>query len=184
MVRTPQPLRLAAVLVGAGAEPSQLDGTCLEVRGLDRTRIGDLAFRNEIPLHELSVRSMADDPVVAVLEACRRPASVVPVQAPATARVPEHARAKVSMPFLGGRATEAEAEEEPGARSPAESALLSVMEVPRSATEAASGPSEPREPAGNVRVRDTATSATTTTTRAETPAAAAEGLAAEQEGAR
>ncbi len=34
IVRTPQVLRFAAVLVGAGAEPTQLDGACLEVRGL------------------------------------------------------------------------------------------------------------------------------------------------------
>ena len=101
IVRTPQVLRFAAVLVAAGAEPTQLDGACLEVRGLDRARVGDLAFRNEIPLHELSVRSAAEDPLVAVLEACRRPPAVLPVQAPATVQVPEHAEAQVLMPFSG-----------------------------------------------------------------------------------
>jgi ABC-2 type transport system ATP-binding protein len=99
MVRTPQLLRFAAVLVGAGAEPTQLDGACLEVRGLDRTRIGDLAFRNEIPLYELSVRSPGEDPVVAVLETCHRPVAVLPVQAPPVADVPQHAEARVGMPF-------------------------------------------------------------------------------------
>ena len=99
IVRTPQVLRLAAILVAAGAEPTQLDGACLEVRGLDRARIGDLAFRNEVPLHELSVRKPGDDPVVAVLEACRRPPAVVPVQAPPAVRVPEVAQAVVRMPF-------------------------------------------------------------------------------------
>jgi hypothetical protein len=135
IVRTPQVLRFAAVLVAAGAEPTQLDGACLEVRGLDRARVGDLAYRNEIPLHELSVRSAAEDPVVAVLEACRRPPSVLPVQAPATVQVPEHAEAQVLMPFsgladggAGGNGVETD--------SAAESALLSVIEVPKSATEA------------------------------------------------
>jgi ABC-2 type transport system ATP-binding protein len=102
LVRTPQVLRLAAVLVGAGAEPTQLDGACLEVRGLDRARIGDLAFRNEIPLHELSVRSPADDPVVAVLEACHRPPAVVPVQAPPAVGRPGRTKARVGMPFGAG----------------------------------------------------------------------------------
>jgi ABC-2 type transport system ATP-binding protein len=131
-VRTPQVLRFAAVLVAAGAEPTQLDGACLEVRGLDRARIGDLAFRNEIPLHELAVRSAADDPVVAVLEACRRPPSVLPVQAPATVQVPEHAEAEVAMPFSGSASFEPE--------SAAESALLSVIEMPKSASEASTDP--------------------------------------------
>jgi ABC-2 type transport system ATP-binding protein len=102
IVRTPQVLRLAAVLVGAGAEPTQLDGACLEVRGLDRARIGDLAFRNDVPLHELSVRSPADDPVVAVLEACHRPAAVVPVQAPPAVGRPGNTKARVGMPFGAG----------------------------------------------------------------------------------
>jgi ABC-2 type transport system ATP-binding protein len=159
IVRTPQVLRFAAVLVGAGAEPTQLDGACLEVRGLDRARVGDLAFRNEIPLHELAVRSAADDPVVAVLEACRRPPAVVPVQAPPTVRVPEHAEAQVSMPFaheaeMGAGASASTAESE--ADLAAESALLSVMEAPRRTAEEVSAPSEPREPLGNVRVRATA----------------------------
>ena len=141
IVRTPQVLRFAAVLVAAGAEPTQLDGACLEVRGLDRARVGDLAYRNEIPLHELSVRSAAEDPVVAVLEACRRPPSVLPVQAPATVQVPEHAEAQVLMPFSGlgsggGRGGKRAAEPE----SAAESALLSVIEVPKSATEAVPAP--------------------------------------------
>jgi ABC-type multidrug transport system ATPase subunit len=213
IVRTPQVLRFAAVLVAAGAEPTQLDGACLEVRGLDRARIGDLAFRNEIPLHELSVRSMADDPVVSVLEACRRPASVVPVQAPATARVPDHARAKVAMPFLGGGAAKRVVESRSGAatatgtsesQSSAESALLSIMEMSRSATDASSTPAEPREPVGNVRVRETARSApatgatdaptTTYAAAASTPsnpstaspdhAATADGIATDQEGVR
>lgn len=99
IVRTPQVLRLAAVLVAAGAEPTQLDGSCLEVRGLDRARIGDLAFRNEIPLHELSVRALGDDPVAAALDACRRLPAVVPVQAPPAGRVPDHPAPTVSMPF-------------------------------------------------------------------------------------
>lgn len=184
VVRTPQVLRFAAVLVAAGAEPTQLDGACLEVQGLDRARIGDLAFRNEIPLHELSVRSMADDPVVAVLEGCRRPASVVPVQAPATARVPDHPRAKVAMPFRGGGRSRSAADSEsaePGEGSAAESALLSIMEVPRSASEESAASAEARDPQGNVRLREAATSAS------EASSAATEqftGQAVEQEGVR
>ena len=103
IVRTPQVLRLAAVLVGAGAEPTQLDGACLEVRGLDRARIGDLAFRNDVPLHELSVRSATDDPVVAVLEACHRPIAVVPVQSPPAVGRPGNTGARVGMPFGASR---------------------------------------------------------------------------------
>ena len=145
IVRTPQVLRFAAVLVAAGAEPTQLDGACLEVRGLDRARIGDLAFRKEIPLHELAVRSAAQDPLVAVLEACRRPPAVLPVQAPPAVQVPEHTEAKVAMPF--GRSDQAQPD------SAAESALLSVVEVSKSASEASSAPAEPREPMGNVQLR-------------------------------
>jgi ABC-type multidrug transport system ATPase subunit len=99
IVRTPQVLRLAAILVAAGAEPTQLDGACLEVRGLDRARIGDLAFRNEVPLHELSVRTPGEDPVVAVFEACRKPPAVVPVQTPPAVSVPDAVQAAVRMPF-------------------------------------------------------------------------------------
>ncbi len=109
IVRTPQALRLAAILVAAGAEPTQLDGACLEVRGLDRARIGDLAFRNDVPLHELAVRTPGEDPVVAVLEACRKPPTVVPVQTPPAVRVPDAAPATVRMPFEG-----AFGQEEPG----------------------------------------------------------------------
>lgn len=103
IVRTPLALRLAAILVAAGAEPTQIDGSCLEVRGLDRARIGDLAFRNEVPLHELSVRKPGEDPVIAMLEACRKPPAVVPVQTPPTGQVPETAPpAGVRMPFDSG----------------------------------------------------------------------------------
>lgn len=131
MVRTPQLLRFAAVLVGAGAEPTQLDGSCLEVRGLDRTRVGDLAFRNEIPLYELSVRSPGEDPVVAVLETCHRPVAVLPVQAPPVVDVPQHSAARVGMPFgvAAGGAGDASGTGAPGpsARSsPDESVGLSL----------------------------------------------------------
>ena len=69
---------------------------------MDRARVGDLAFRTEIPLHELSVRSPGEDPVTAALEACRRQPAVLPVQAPPTGRVPEHPEPRVAMPFLAG----------------------------------------------------------------------------------
>lgn len=147
IVRTPQVLRFAAVLVGAGAEPTQLDGACLEVRGLDRARIGDLAFRNEIPLHELAVRSATDDPVVAVLDACRRPPAVLPVQAPATAQVPEHSEAEVTMPFGGTGSGTGSASGSGETDADEESGLLSVIEVPKSASEAPTEAPAPSEPA-------------------------------------
>lgn len=137
-VRTPQVLRLAAVLVAAGAEPTQLDGACLEVRGLDRARIGDLAFRSEIPLHELSVRSSAQDPVIAVLQACRRPPAVLPVQTPPAVRVPEHASARVTMPFETGT-TPAASHQAPPAQLP---------QLPQSAQPAQAAPlAPPAQPA-------------------------------------
>jgi ABC-2 type transport system ATP-binding protein len=145
IVRTPQVLRFAAVLVAAGAEPNQLDGARLEVRGLDRARVGDLAFRNEIPLHELAVRSAAADPVVAVLEACRRPPTVLPVQAPATARVPEHHEAEVKMPFTGFgsfRSASASASMTPSATTPLSPSMTSSATTPLSPsmTSSASAP--------------------------------------------
>jgi len=84
---------------------------------------------------------------VAVLEACRRPPAVLPVQAPAAVRVPEHAEARVAMPF-GREGAQGEAE------SSLESELLSVVEMPRSASEEASASAESREPLGNVRLRE------------------------------
>jgi len=137
MVRTPQLLRFAAVLVGAGAEPTQIDSACLEVRGLDRARIGELAFRNEIPLHELSVRSPADDPVVAVLEACHLPPGVLPVQTPPVTGVPRHAEARVGMPF-GTAAGEGDHAAAGADRGADESVGLSLL--------------DPREGRQNVRV--------------------------------
>jgi hypothetical protein len=52
------------------------------VRGLDRARVGDLAYRHSIPVHELSDHFSGSDPGDRVLAACtgRRARPVVPIQ--------------------------------------------------------------------------------------------------------
>lgn len=196
IVRTPQVLRFAAVLVGAGAEPTQLDGACLEVRGLDRARIGDLAFRNEIPLHELSARSATDDPVVAVLQTCHRPAAVVPVQAPPAVGLPEHTGARVGMPFgtpdNGRPPGDAEAPGDGGA-APLSLSLVDLADggpivrllstPPPQPSERSGGTVEPRfgaeREAGGEASSVTTTTATTATATATTAATTAETTTAE-----
>ena len=81
VVRSPQIVRFAAILAEAGARGTQGDGACLEVRGLDRARVGDLAYKHGIPVHELSERFTGSDPVELVLAACSgRNKPVVPLQ--------------------------------------------------------------------------------------------------------
>lgn len=82
VVRSPQIVRFAAILAEAGARSTQGEGACLEVRGLDRARVGDLAYRHGIPVHELSDRFTGSDPGDLVLAACtgRRARAVVPIQ--------------------------------------------------------------------------------------------------------
>ncbi len=81
VVRSPQIVRFAALLAEAGARSSQSDGASLEVRGLDRARIGDLAYRHGVPLHELAERFTGTDPGDIVLAACSgRGRAVVPLQ--------------------------------------------------------------------------------------------------------
>jgi ABC-type multidrug transport system ATPase subunit len=81
VVRSPQILRFAALLSDAGAHSTQGEGASIEVRGLDRARIGDLAYRYGIPLHELAERSTGSDPGDVVLAACSsRGRAVVPIQ--------------------------------------------------------------------------------------------------------
>ncbi|MFC5183214.1 ABC transporter ATP-binding protein [Actinomadura harenae] len=56
LVRVDDPGRLASVLVGAGGDvASEADGA-LAVRGLAPRRIGDLAARADVAVHELAVR--------------------------------------------------------------------------------------------------------------------------------
>jgi ABC-type multidrug transport system ATPase subunit len=82
VVRSPQIVRFAAILGEAGARSTQGEGACLEVRGLDRARVGDLAYRHNIPVHELSDRFTGSDPGDLVLASCtgRRVRPVVPIQ--------------------------------------------------------------------------------------------------------
>jgi ABC-type multidrug transport system ATPase subunit len=81
VVRSPQIVRFAALLAEAGARSSQSDGASLEVRGLDRARIGDLAYRHGVPLHELAERFTGTDPGDVVLAACAgRGRAIVPLQ--------------------------------------------------------------------------------------------------------
>ncbi|MFJ4190784.1 ATP-binding cassette domain-containing protein [Kitasatospora sp. NPDC089509] len=55
-VRGPQMARLADLLVGQGAEVRRDGGAGLAVAGIDRTEIGELAYRHGILLHELADR--------------------------------------------------------------------------------------------------------------------------------
>lgn len=55
-VRTPRPTDLADVLTAEGATVGR-DGTLLHVTGLDAARVGDLACRHALPLHELAPRA-------------------------------------------------------------------------------------------------------------------------------
>lgn len=81
IVRSPQIVRFAAILAEAGARSTQGEGACLEVRGLDRARVGDLAFRHGIPVHELSEHFSGSDPADVVLAACSgRSRPIVPLQ--------------------------------------------------------------------------------------------------------
>ncbi|MFI9364164.1 ATP-binding cassette domain-containing protein [Kitasatospora sp. NPDC053057] len=61
-VRGPQMARLADLLVSQGAEVRPDGGAGLAVAGIDRTEIGELAYRNGILLHELADR-VVEQPV-------------------------------------------------------------------------------------------------------------------------
>ncbi|MFH9349888.1 ATP-binding cassette domain-containing protein [Kitasatospora sp. NPDC017646] len=61
-VRGPQMARLADLLVSQGAEVRPDGGASLAVAGIDRTEIGELAYRNGILLHELADR-VVEQPV-------------------------------------------------------------------------------------------------------------------------
>ncbi|MFB7945220.1 ATP-binding cassette domain-containing protein [Kitasatospora phosalacinea] len=56
LVRGPQMARLADLLVAQGGQVRRDGGAGLAVSGIDRTEIGELAYRNGILLHELSDR--------------------------------------------------------------------------------------------------------------------------------
>lgn len=55
-VRTPQVARLSALLRAEGVHTTRPGGTALTVLGADRARVGEIAFRGGILLHELAER--------------------------------------------------------------------------------------------------------------------------------
>ncbi|MFI6983249.1 ATP-binding cassette domain-containing protein [Embleya sp. NPDC050154] len=55
-VRTPQVARLSALLRAEGVHTTRPGGTTLTVLGADRARVGEIAFRGGILLHELAER--------------------------------------------------------------------------------------------------------------------------------
>ena len=57
LVRTPDPARLSTALAADGVEVAGGDGTSLTVTGLTAQRIGDLAFRAGLAVHELTPQS-------------------------------------------------------------------------------------------------------------------------------
>jgi ABC-2 type transport system ATP-binding protein len=87
LVRSPHIVRFAGILTEAGATDLRTEGACLEVRGMDRARIGDLAFRNQVPVYELADRPPSSHPADVVLTACSgTPRAVVPIQPGAASR--------------------------------------------------------------------------------------------------
>ncbi|MEU5386493.1 ATP-binding cassette domain-containing protein [Kitasatospora cineracea] len=62
LVRGPQMARLADLLVAQGGQVRRDGGAGLAVSGIDRTEVGELAYRNGILLHELADR-VAERPV-------------------------------------------------------------------------------------------------------------------------
>jgi ABC-2 type transport system ATP-binding protein len=106
IVRSPQIPRFAALLTEAGARVSPGEGASLEVRGLDRARVGDLAFRYAVPLHELAERYTGTDPADYVLAACSgQPDPVLPPQDGLNVRLsaPRNARERgVGVAYRGG----------------------------------------------------------------------------------
>ena len=59
LVRTSDPSRLAAALAADGVAVSGAEGQALTVTGLTAERIGDLAFRAGVPVHELTPHSVS-----------------------------------------------------------------------------------------------------------------------------
>jgi ABC-2 type transport system ATP-binding protein len=53
-VRTPQPDALVAAVRRAGASVTAAAGNAIVVQGMAADRVGDLAFANRVPLHELT----------------------------------------------------------------------------------------------------------------------------------
>jgi ABC-type multidrug transport system ATPase subunit len=78
VVRSPQIVRLAGILAEAGARTAMGEGACLEVRGLDRARVGDLAYRHGVPVHELAERFTGTEPADLVLARCSGQDAVAP----------------------------------------------------------------------------------------------------------
>jgi ABC-type multidrug transport system ATPase subunit len=70
VVRSPQIVRFAGILAEVGVRTAMGEGACLEVRGLDRSGVGDLAYRHGVPVHELAERFTGREPADLVLAGC------------------------------------------------------------------------------------------------------------------
>ncbi|HEV2638422.1 MAG TPA: ATP-binding cassette domain-containing protein [Actinocrinis sp.] len=70
VVRSPQIVRFADVLSAAGARTAMGESGCLEVRGMDRAGVGEMAYRHGVPVYELAERFTGSDPADLVLAGC------------------------------------------------------------------------------------------------------------------
>ncbi|MFJ8627274.1 ATP-binding cassette domain-containing protein [Kitasatospora sp. NPDC093550] len=155
-VRGPQMARLADLLVGQGAEVRRDGSVGLAVAGIDRTEIGELAYRHGILLHELADRVVEQPVPRAVLPTpsgrsggllVRPVADAVPGPAPSAEADPGTASPQVPGPARPSAV-------EPSATEP-------------SATEAAVA--EPAEPAGGESAVDPDAQVTTRQSRVPRP---------------
>ena len=153
IVRSPQIVRFAAILAEAGARSAQGEGACLEVRGLDRARVGDLAYRHGIPVHELSERFTGSDPGDVVLAACSgRSRPIVPFQgfpetasevsgilasimaSPLPESVPESVSESVAASWAAGSAEGLSAMQPPEVLSPGAQLTTEQSTLPKAST--------------------------------------------------
>ncbi|MFE3501079.1 ATP-binding cassette domain-containing protein [Kitasatospora sp. NPDC059160] len=91
-VRGPQMARLADLLVSQGAEVRRDGGAGIAVAGIDRTEIGELAYRHGILLHELADR-VVEQPV---------PRTALPVASGRSGRLPLQPEAEAAVEAAAG----------------------------------------------------------------------------------
>ncbi|MFD7452508.1 ATP-binding cassette domain-containing protein [Kitasatospora sp. NPDC059827] len=122
-VRGPQMARLADLLVSQGAEVRRDGGAGIAVAGIDRTEIGELAYRHGILLHELADR-VVEQPV---------PRAALPVASGRSGRLPLQPEAEASAEAAADPAPALAAAE----LAPAEPVLPAAV-VPEPASESRS----------------------------------------------